>query len=63
MLLAHDISMPVVSAGRFETNNKRYSFPEGTGEHSLMQDIMDGITLSGDREKAIEKKFHNDSVS
>lgn len=45
MLLAHDISVPIVPAGRFETNNKGFFFPGNSGEHSLLQDIMDGNSL------------------
>lgn len=50
MLLAHDISVPMVPAGRFETNNKGCSFPGYSGELSLLQGIMDGNGLPVQRQ-------------
>jgi len=63
MLLAHDISVPVVPTERCETNNNGLSFPGGIGGHSLLWDITDGNSLPGARDRAMEEKFHNEQVS
>lgn len=45
MVLTHDISVPVVPAGRFERNKKGCSFPGYSGELSSLQGFMDGKDL------------------